>query len=70
MSEPTHQQEMLTEASILIEETAAKVEALCKWAGFPLDGLPQWNEYNNSWGFLQTVLNYWRSDIEQEVPHD
>ena len=54
--------EMLHEASILVEETAARVEVLCKWAGYPMKGLPQWEAYESAWSMLQTVLNFWKSD--------
>lgn len=57
-----HQREMLTEASILIENVALQVEDLCKWSGFPLVGLPQWEAYNIAWGSLQAVLDYWKSE--------
>lgn len=55
------QREMLNEAYIEVEEAAARVESLCKWAGFPLTGLPQWEEYSHAWGSLQMVLRYWKS---------
>jgi hypothetical protein len=53
--------EMLNEAYIEIEEAAARVEALCKWAGYPLSGLPQWEEYSDAWSNLQRVIGYWKS---------
>ena len=62
-SEPAPQaKEMLHEASVLLENTAAQVEQLCKWAGYPMKGLPQWDAYETAWSMLQTVLDFWKSD--------